>query len=474
MITQQAKQLWGAVLGQLQLQVTRPSYQTWLKDTVGLTYTDGEFLVGTPNAFVAEMLEQRMYSLISQAMESVTHRDVNVRFQVMPSGGRPGIPDADQPQPNPSHNGGESRPNLGGDVAGSSHSSSNREGAQPPLFRKLPLYSGYTFETFIVGMSNELAHAAALAVSDKPGCTYNPLVIYSDVGLGKTHLLHSIGHRVQSTGRSLIYATTEEFTNEYIKAIRVGRADEFRDRYRSADVLLLDDVQFLIGKEQTQEGFFHTFNALHMANRQIVITSDRPVSALTLLEDRIRSRLTGGLVVDIQAPDLETRLAILKAKAGLLGSAIGADVLQFLGKRVHKNIRELEGKLNRAVAYAHLTGSSITMDLVKRAISDMADDHRSRQVSDLLILDAVSSYFQVPNDDLTGRKRDKKTALARQVAMYLLKEEADLGPSAIGRALGGKDHTTVIHGCGRIASRIDTDSHLRRDVLNIREALATT
>ena len=296
--------------------------------------------------------------------------------------------------------------------------------------------------------------------------------MYSDAGLGKTHLLHAIGTEVQRSGLSLIYATTEEFTNEYIKAIREGKTEEFRNRYRGIDVLLLDDIQFLIGKEQTQEGFFHSFNALHMANRQIVITSDRPVSALTLLEDRVSSRLSGGLVVDIQPPDLETRLAILRAKAEIIGHPIASEVLLLLAERIYKNIRELEGTLNRVVAYAQLTQSPITLELVNRITDEMAPLASGARISDQAILDAVASYFGVSTDQLKGRKRDKKTAHARQVCMYLLRDVADLGLTAIGRILGGKDHTTVHYGCERIASQMDTNAQLRRAIFDIRDTLA--
>ena len=455
MTTQQAKEVWQAALGELQLQVTRPSYETWLKDTVGIGHHDGEFIVGTPNAFAVEMLEQRMYSLISEAMERVTKSRVEVRFQVLSSevpanGAQAALSHAPHPIPSAT-NGAETQSNH----------------------RTMHLSPGYTFDTFIVGKSNELAHAAAEAVSEKPGLIYNPLVVYSDVGLGKTHLLHAIGHRVQSLGRSLIYSTTEEFTNEYIKAIREGKTDEFRNRYRSTDVLLLDDIQFLIGKEQTQEGFFHTFNSLHMTNRQIVITSDRPATALTLLEDRVRSRLTGGLVVDIQPPDVETRMAILRAKADLLGQTVSSDVIQFLGERFHKNIRELEGALNRVIVYAQLTQRPINLDLVQQAVASAMGPNNRQRVSPDAILEAVANYFSVDTDLLKGPRGKKEVSLARQIAMYLLREEAKLGPTAIGRVLGGKDHSTVVKNCAKIARLINNDPHLRRDVINIRDELAS-
>ena len=468
---QQAKSLWETVLGHLQIQVTRPSFQTWLKDTVGVAHLDGEFVVGTPSAFVAEMLERRMYSLISQAMAKVTSGDTVVRFQVQPTNGGPaspklhaGRPQSNDPQtPLPPTNG------HGG------HASPTSNAASPVSrsFRRLPLNPRYTFETFVTGTSNELAHAAATAVCENPGTTYNPLVIYSEVGLGKTHLLHAIGHRLRAAGLMAPYTTTEEFTNEYIRAIRNNSTEEFRDRYRTADVLLLDDIQFLIGKEQTQEGFFHTFNALHMANKQIVITSDRPISALSLLEDRVKSRLSGGLVADVQSPDLETRLAILIAKAESTGCTLTPEVTHILAERFQNNVRELEGTLHRALAYARLDGGSLTLPLAQRAVRENTNGRGHSLVKDLHVLDAVASYFTVPSDDLTSTKRDRKTAHARQVAMYILREDVNLGPTAIRRVLHRKDHTTIIHGHKRIATLLQTDQSLQHDIATIRAAVAT-
>ena len=459
-------QLWAAVLGQLQMQVTKPNFDTWLKHTSGLAYADGEFVVGTPNAFVAEMLEQRMYSLIAQTVESVVEAEVEVRFAVESAWADPSNLSAGQDDeagpPLPWGRGGEDGLTL-------SQGRGGEDGLSPPA-----LNSRYTFDRFVVGKSNEFAHAAALGVARQPGQLYNPLVMYSDVGLGKTHLMHAIGHQVAARGMSLIYSTTEEFTNSFIRAIRDGTTDEFRDYYRTADVLLLDDVQFLIGKDQTQEGFFHTFNALHQTNRQIVLTSDRPVSALSLLEDRIQSRLAGGLVVDIQPPDIETRIAILRAKAEGSSQKISDDVLLYLAERIHKNIRELEGGLNKVIAYADLMGTAVTVDLVKSAISDVVETAAERQIPDSVVVDTVSSYFGVDVETLKGRKRDKKTARARQVTMYLLREESQLGLATIGEVLGGKDHTTVRHGCDRITNQLSVDASLRRDVINIREMLAAS
>ena len=449
------RQIWDAALGQLQLHVTRPNFETWLKNTVGVAYRDGEFVVGAPNAFVAEMLEQRMYSLISRTLESVVKSEVEIRFEVTTPEGEP-----------------PALHSVNGGLGEAGEVPVAHVEAQTTAYKPASLNPRYTFERFVVGKSNELAHAAATAVSGRPGELYNPLVLYSDVGLGKTHLMHAIGDRATSRGMSLIYSTTEEFTNSYIRAIREGTTDEFRERYRSADLLLLDDVQFLIGKEQTQEGFFHTFNALHMTNRQIVLTSDRPVSALTLLEDRIQSRLAGGLVVDIQPPDVETRIAILRAKAEEMRQDVPDSVLQFLAERIHKNIRELEGSLNKVVALADLTGSPVTIDLTKQAVADVVETAAERHIPDAAIVEAISTHFGVPVEAIKGRKRDKKTAQARQVAMYLLREESQLGLSTIGKILGGKDHTTVSHGYDRIANQLNVDAQLRRHLINIREALS--
>ena len=460
---QRPDRLWDAALGELQLQVARPAFETWLKDTQGLAYADGVFSVGAPNAFISEMLEQRMYPLIERALERVCGEAVSVQFRVA-------VPGDDAAQP-------DAHADAQADDAPPDDEHAAQQAAQSPAQNPPPnrsaaaLNARYTFDRFIVGKSNELAHAAAQAVADKPGLIYNPLVLYSDVGLGKTHLLHAIGQQALAKRMSLIYATTEEFTNEYISAIREGKTEDFRMRYRSADLLLLDDIQFLIGKEQTQEGFFHTFNALHMSNRQIVITSDRPVTALKVLEDRISSRLSGGLVADIQPPDLETRLAILRAKAEHLRIAVSPDVLELLGGRIFRNIRELEGSLNRVAAYAQLTGRPLDADLVRQVAADAQDAVEQRQPSEQEALDAVSEHYGVDIEALRGVKRDKKTALARQVAMYILQEDAHLNSAAIARALD-KKHPTVLHGCKTIKSRQNVDDKLRRDILRIRESLA--
>ncbi len=457
--TQQPGQIWDAALGELQLQVARTAFDTWLRNTDGVAHRDGEFVVGTANAFVSEMLEHRMYPLIERAIEHVVGEPTSVRFQVVAQSGA-------------SEDGHSDIPSLAAEgVEPQAESEATLQApaaAAPPP----PLSDRYTFGRFIVGKSNELAHAAAQAVADNPGNVYNPLVLYSDVGLGKTHLMHAIGHQAVSMGMRPVYLTTEEFTNEFIAAIKEGTTGEFRARYRGADMLLLDDIQFLIGKEQMQEGFFHTFNALHMSNRQIVITCDRPVSALRTLEERITSRLEWGLVVDINPPDLETRIAILHAKAEQMGLNIDAAALGLLGERISRNIRELEGILNRAVAYAQLTRRPLDTELAQQVIEGTMHDSARHQPTEQETLDAVSAHFGVDLETLRGRKRDKKTALARQVAMYILREDVQMNASAIARALGRKDHTTVLYGCKSIESQQNVDAKLRRDILQIRQAMS--
>jgi len=329
----------------------------------------------------------------------------------------------------------------------------------------------YTFDSFVVGPSNQLAYSAARAVADAPGKSYNPLFIYSGVGLGKTHLLHAIGHAAASRGLAVRYVTSEQFTNDFITSIGNRTTEAFRQRYRSVEVLLLDDVQFMSGKEQTHESFFHTFNDLHNSGHQVVITSDRPPKALALLQDRLRSRFEWGLLADIQPPDLETRMAILVSKAKNLGIRVGESVIELIAKRVHKNVRELEGSLNRMVAQAELMSEPITVQSASRILEELTADTERHAIDPERILEAVSNHFRVGTDSLLARGRTQKIAHARQVAMYLLINELEMTPTQVGRLLGGRDHATVIHGAGKINGEINEDTHLRRDVLSIKEAI---
>jgi len=426
-----AQEIWEAALGELQIQVTKPNYRTWLEKTVGLSYQDKQFIVGAPNAFVAEYLDKNQRSLIEKTLIGLTHPDIKVIFQVSPGKTAATVP--------------ATRP--GGNLK-------------------------YTFDSFVVSNSNRLAYAAARSVAENPGRSYNPLFIYGGVGLGKTHLLCAIYNMAKDNNINALYVSAEQFTNDFINAIREQSTSEFRTKYRSVDMLLVDDVHFISGKEQTEESFFHTFNELHNSNRQIVITSDRPPKALPLLGDRLSSRFEWGLIADIQPPDFDTRLAILKAKAEQEGESIALEVLEFIANRIQKNIRELEGSLHRAIAYAKLFKALLTPELAAKALADIASsDAKSVLVTPELVMQAVASSFRLTLADLKSRKRDRETALARQVAMYLIKQATNCSLAQIGLEFGNRDHATVIHACQKIASDIDNNSSLRRKISEIQQGI---
>ncbi|HEU4760417.1 MAG TPA: chromosomal replication initiator protein DnaA [Dehalococcoidia bacterium] len=444
-----AQRIWNAALGQLQIHVTRPNYDTWLKDTVGLRLEDGHFVVGAPTEFVKEWLATRMRSLVCQTVENILGRPVEVTFEIT------------------GHNG----------HSGNGHGLPLTEAVLPQAVASSPsprprLNPKYTFATFVVGDSNRLAAAAATAAAERPGDDYNPLFIYSQPGLGKTHLLHAISQRVNGRHRSA-YVTSEQFTNEFVTAIAHGRADEFRRRYRSLQLLLVDDIQFFAGKERTQEEFFYTFNDLHSNGCQVVVACDRPPTALPGLEARLRSRFQWGLIADIQPPDNEMRLAILRSKALQQQVDLPPEVAQFLANRVRDNIRELEGSLNRVVAYARLTSApAITTDLATRALSALKPCEPTL-TSPQAILKAVSNYFSLAPGALAATTRARPIAEARHIAMYLLREDAQLALKEIGHLLGGRDHSTVIHGLRKVAAALTSDPRVASQIVELRRHLAT-
>lgn len=443
LVKESAKDIWEAALGELQLQLSRTNFDTWLKDTVGLSYQGDQFVVGVPSTFSIEWLEKRLNSLIQKTLIGIIGDEVSVRFQIR-----------EQSTMSKSRRNGKT-------AAGTINRKTGPNHFNPK----------YTFESFIVGNCNRLAHAAALGVSEKPGHVYNPLFIYGGVGLGKTHLLHAIGSLIFKTKLSVLYVSTEQFTNEFIKAIREQKTEEFRQKYRSVDVLLIDDIQFIIGKEQTQEGFFHTFNDLHNANRQIVLTSDRPPKSMPLLEDRLRSRFGWGLIADIQPPDIETRLAILQAKAEENKISVPLEVIDFIARKIQKSIRELEGSLNRVVAYSRLSKAPLTIELASQALAEFPETAPRRSITPALIIANVAKYFDLEPEALTGKRRDKMTALARHLAIYLVREETGSSFSEIGRMLGNRDHSSVLRGYDKLALEINTNPQLRRDAIEIREQL---
>lgn len=441
-----AEQAWQSVLAQLQMDMPRASYDTWVRDTRPMGYDNGLITIGVRNAYARDWLESRLATTVNRLLIDVLNSNVSVKFIV-----------ANTEEQNASSIGVEAAP------------ASIQITPPEPKPRHASLNPRYTFDTFVVGSGNRLAHAACQAVAEKPARAYNPLFLYGGVGLGKTHLLHAIGNACHASGLNVLYVSSEEFTNDMINAIRTHTTQAFREKYRSADVLLIDDIQFIAGKESTQEEFFHTFNTLHGQDKQIIVSSDRPPKSLVTLEERLRSRFEWGLTADIQAPDLETRLAILRSKAERTGRQISDEILQSIAERVQSNIRELEGALNRIIAYADLSGASLTPNLVEIALADI---HPSRgDIKPESVLEAVSQVLDVTTQTLVGRDRTKDVARSRQIAMYLLREEAKISFPQIGDALGGRDHSTVISAYEKIKEQILSDKKLEQDIAAIRQKL---
>ncbi|HUG55676.1 MAG TPA: chromosomal replication initiator protein DnaA [Candidatus Limnocylindrales bacterium] len=449
------RDLWHAALGELQLQLTRANYDTWFKDTTIVSEEDDVFCVGVPNAFAREWLENKYRPQVRGALQHLVGRTVDVRFVTIPAGGATATAGRQAGAPRSTQ-------------AGAGERTERREAGPAPA-----LQPRYMFSTFVVGSNNRLAHAAALSVAERPGHSYNPLFVYGGSGLGKTHLMHAIGHAVLSRHpkKRVAYATSEKFTNEFINSIRSQKSEEFRERYRRIDVLLIDDIQFIAGKEGTQEEFFHTFNAIHEEGKQIVLTSDRPPKAIPQLEDRLRSRFEWGLIADISAPDLETRIAILRAKAEAQSIPVPPPVIDFLAQRIVSNIRELEGALTRIVAYATLNAVPVTTDLAQTMLQNILYNPRRQSLSPDKIVEIVAKYYGVPVEQLRGKARDKQIVLPRQIAMYLMREETEAPLLRIGEALGGRDHSTVLHGCDKIEREMADNDDFRRDVSALREQL---
>lgn len=441
-----ASQAWQAALGQLQVEMPKGTYDTWVRDAELVAYEDGSFVIGVNNAYARDWLESRLKSIATRLLTGMMNRTVEVRFVLW----QPTAPEESLT---------EIQPLPKDDIEIEAVSEQGTFTSNPR----------YTFETFIVGASNRLAHAASLAVAENPAKAYNPLFLYGRVGLGKTHLLRAIGNAASQRGLNVLYVSSEEFTNDLIHAIRSHTTQAFRDKYRRTDVLLVDDIQFIAGKESTQEEFFHTFNTLHGQNKQIVITSDRSPKGLMTLEERLRSRFEWGLIADIQSPDYETRLAILRINAERIGRAVDPEVLETIAHRMQSNIRELEGALNRIIAYTYLRGIPLTADVVDNALADLVPE--PQQLEPMQLVDAVAKAFGVSQERMLSRDRSAEIALPRQVAMYLLREEARLSLPHIGEILGGRDHTTVMYGCQKIGELLQRDERLRRQVAGLREQL---
>lgn len=445
-----AELAWKATLGELELQMTKATFNTWLKEARLLAYDDDEFVIGVPNDYAKDWLENRLRETIVRTLSTVSAKDVSVRFVVWSD-------EIINPPP----------PVL---TKGSQNASSNNP---PPLSSESSgnenFNRRYTFSNFVVGQSNRLAHAAALSVAEQPGSTYNPLFIYGGVGLGKTHLLHAVGHRCLAHDLSVRYVSSETFTNELIQSIRSQKMAEFRERYRTLDVLLIDDIQFIAGKESTQEELFHTFNELHSRGKQVILSSDRPPKAMVTLEERLQSRFEWGLMADIQLPDIETRLAILRAKAESSNVEVPDVVLNTIAHHIRKNIRELEGALNKVVAYSQLTGEAIDEQLANAALSELM--HRPEEVTIDHVINTVANYYRITVEAIRSNSRSRTVAFPRQMAMYLARTETSLSYPQIGAKLGNRDHTTILYGYEKISELLETDANVRRDNLEIKAIL---
>jgi len=438
-----AEHAWQATLGQLQLEMSKASFDTWVSSAEFLGYDEetGCFEIGVKNAYARDWLDDRLSAKMSRILTGMIGSPVTTDIKVHSSNSS-AVKTEEQNHPSTS-------------VTNTTENST--------------INGRYRFDNFVVGADNRLAHAACMAVAESPARAYNPLFLYGGVGLGKTHLLHAIGNACLPANLNVLYVSSEEFTNDLINAIRTHTTAAFREKYRQIDVLLIDDIQFIAGKESTQEEFFHTFNTLHGQNKQLVISSDRSPKALVTLEERLRSRFEWGLTADIQPPDVETRLAILRSKAERAGRNVPSEILEMIARQVQSNIRELEGALNRVLAYSDLSGIPLTLELAHNALSDFLPHGPDLQPGD--VLDAVSKAFGISNDRLIGRERTREVALPRQIAMYLLREEGGVSLPQIGEFIGGRDHTTVIYACDKVNNLMETDDRLRRQILKIREQL---
>lgn len=449
---------WKATLGELELQMTRATFNTWLKDTCLLRQKENLYVIGVKNAYAKDWLENRLHDIILRTLSAIVDKTIEIQFVVWTDEVMLDIKEKEDPVPSLNGNG-RYKPSI------------LPQKLNPPA-KPGNLTQSFTFSSFVVGSSNRLAHAAALSVAEHPGQTYNPLFIYGGVGLGKTHLLHAIGHKCQQEGLAVCYIPSETFTNDLVQSIRNKQMEQFRERYRTPDILLIDDIQFIAGKESTQEELFHTFNELHSQGKQVVISSDRAPKAMATLEERLQSRFEWGLMADIQMPDVETRKAILQTKAETKGLYIPDELMDFIAQQVRHSIRELEGAFNKVMAYAHLSGGEITIDLVNMALADLM--HRPDKLTIEHVFNAVCQYYNVTNDDLVGSSRKKTISYPRQMAMYLARTETTASLPQIGEKLGNRDHTTVLYGYDKISTLIDADSTIRRDCMEIKTSMYAT
>jgi len=442
-------QIWQAVLGEIELNLSKANFTTWFKNTFISTFEDKKVVVCVPNTFTKAWLEKKYHKEIASALQNVCSEKIEQIFYKV-----------------------EARKyNPVGDLLKKIKLKKDTTEDTTIAVNRFGLNSRYTFTNFIVGKGNELAHAAAQAVAANPGNAYNPLFVYGGVGLGKTHLLQAIGHEVSKKTSKILYVTCEKFTNDYITAVKNGQAKEFKDHYRNVDVLLIDDIQFMAGKDGTQEEFFHTFNELHQGNKQIVITSDRPPKSIPALEKRLLSRFEWGMIADITQPNIETRMAILEAKCKEKNYQLNNDVLNFIANNIQNNIRELEGALNRIIAFHEFNNSKPTIDSVKNILSNIITSTKTKSVTCKNIIEAVSSFFDINIKDITGKSRKKELVYPRQISMFLMRIEINTSYPTIGDELGGRDHTTAMHAYNKIGKEIEKNEKIKQDIESIKQLL---
>ena len=451
----QLNNLWEQALNIIKGEISEISFNTWIKSCTPISISDNILKLSVPNEFTKGILDTRYKDLLIQALKIVTSRKFKIEFYLEA--------DLEEEKENEEKQKEEKKENTN-DVDGSIVVSDEMSATLNPK---------YTFQSFVIGNSNRFAHASSLAVAESPAKAYNPLFIYGGVGLGKTHLMHAIGHYIlqENPKAKVVYVSSEKFTNELINAIKDDKNEEFRNKYRKVDVLLIDDIQFIAGKERTQEEFFHTFNALHEENKQIILSSDRPPKEIPTLEDRLRSRFEWGLIADIQPPDFETRMAILKKKADVEGLNVPNEVMVYIATKIKSNIRELEGALIRIIAYSSLTNRDVSVDLASEALKDIISNKESAPVTVKTIQESVANYYNLRIEDLKSQRRTRNIAYPRQIAMYLSRKLTDMSLPKIGEEFGGRDHTTVIHAYEKISENLKTDEGLQSMINDITKKL---
>ncbi|MFH0891753.1 MAG: chromosomal replication initiator protein DnaA [Candidatus Falkowbacteria bacterium] len=443
------EQLWQAVLGEIELSLSRANFTTWFKNTFISSFEEDKVVICVPNMFTKAWLEKKYHKQIMEALQNISNKKIDKIFYKIET----------------------RKANPVGDLLKKIKIKKDGNSKEPVSINRFGLNARYTFDNFIVGKGNELAHAACQAVAANPGNAYNPLFIYGGVGLGKTHLLQAIGHEVVKNTDKILYATCEKFTNDYVQAVKSGQAKDFKDRYRNVDLLLIDDIQFMGGKDGTQEEFFHTFNELHQTNKQIILTSDRPPKSIPALEKRLLSRFEWGMIADITQPDIETRVAILEAKCKEKNYSLDSEVLYYIANNVQNNIRELEGALNRLIAFHEFNNSFPTIDTTKNILNSLIMNIQSKSVTGKDIIEAVSRFFDISNKEIIGKSRKKELVYPRQITMFLMRKEINNSYPTIGNELGGRDHTTAIHAYNKILKEVSDNEKTKQDIESIKQLI---